>query len=433
MTLKIAVIGAGPSGIYVAEGIKKKLPDTMVDFIERLPTPFGLVRFGVAPDHQGTKKVINQYEKFFDQDGIRLIGNVEVGKDISVQDLQEHYDAVVIANGAREDKRLGIPGEDLDGVYGSAAFVSWYNSHPDYKDLSPIPEHAKSAIVIGNGNVAIDVARILVKSAEEMSDSDLADYTRAAIDKASISDVVIAGRRGPAEASFTPPELRELGKLEHALPVIEGAVIPDELPSHIDTSQPAGRIKGKVLDIFRSFTEMERDGKDKTIHLQFLASPTAFLGEEKVEAVQFERMELNEDGKPTGTGELFDIPADLVVSAIGYYSQPLAGVPFDEKLGRYPNEEGLIQDNLYVVGWGKRGPSGTIPTNRPCSFKTSQIIMDQITANPAKQGGQAIDKLLAEKGCKVTTFADWKAIDAAETKTEARQKIASVDEMLAII
>lgn len=433
MPLKIAVIGTGPSGMYVAEGIKKKLPDTEIDLIDRLPTPFGLVRYGVAPDHQGTKKVINLYEKFLAQEGVRLVGNIEVGKDISVAELKEAYDAVVIATGARKDKKLGIPGEDLTGVIGSSDFVNWYNSHPDYSDLNPIPSNSKAAVVIGNGNVAIDVARILVKSADEMADSDLASHSRVAIDAASIMDVTIAGRRGPAEASFTPPELRELGKLESALPNVTGAEIPSELPAHIDTSQPEGRIKSKVLDILKSFKELDKTTQDKSIILQFLASPTAFLGQDNVTAVQFERMEMNEEGQPVGTQELFEIPADLVVTAIGYRSVPITGVPFDEKLGRFPNDEGHIEDNLYVVGWGKRGPSGTIPTNRPDSFAVSRLIMETVTEDADKLGSNALDKLLSARNCRPTNLEDWNTIDAKEHANGMRQKISSVDEMLAIL
>lgn len=430
MPLKIAVIGTGPSGMYVAEGVKKKLPDTEIDLIDRLPTPFGLVRYGVAPDHQGTKKVINLYEKFLAQDGIRLVGNIEVGKDVSVAELRDAYDAVVIATGARKDKKLGIPGEELEGVIGSSDFVNWYNSHPDYSDLSPISSDSKAAVVIGNGNVAIDVARILVKSAEEMADSDLAEHSRKAIDAASIMNVTIAGRRGPAEASFTPPELRELGKLESALPNVTGAEVPSELPLHIDASQPEGRIKTKILDILRSFNDLEKTTQEKNITLQFLASPTAFLGQDKVTAVQFERMEMNEEGRPVGTQELFEIPADLVVTAIGYQSVPIPNVPFDEKLGRFPNIDGHIEDNLYVVGWGKRGPSGTIPTNRPDSFAVSRLIMENITADDNKEGSNALDKLLAERNCRPTDLSDWKTIDAKEHENGVRQKMSSIEEML---
>lgn len=433
MPLKVAVIGTGPSGMYVAEGIKKKLPDTEIDLIDRLPTPFGLVRYGVAPDHQGTKKVINLYEKFLAQDGIRLIGNIEVGKDVSVSELRDAYDVVVIATGARNDKKLGIPGENLAGVVGSSDFVNWYNSHPDYSKLNPISSDSKAAVVIGNGNVAIDVARILVKSAEEMADSDLALHSRNAIDAASIMDVTIAGRRGPAEASFTPPELRELGKLETALPNVTGAEIPSELPSHIDVNLPEGRIKTKILDILKSFGDLEKTTQEKNITLQFLASPTAFLGEDHVTSVQFERMEMNADGRPVGTQELFEIPADLIVTAIGYQSTPIAEVPFDEKLGRFPNQDGHIEGNLYVVGWGKRGPSGTIPTNRPDSFAVSRLIMESITADDNKNGSKTLDSLLASRGCRSTDLDDWKLIDTKEHANGVRQKISSIDEMLAVL
>ncbi len=430
MPLKIAVIGTGPSGIYVAEGIKKKLPDAEIDLIDRLPTPYGLVRFGVAPDHQGAKKVTNQYDKFLSQNGVRLLGNIEVGKDVTLPELRDLYDGVVIATGARKDKKMGIPGEELSGVIGSATFVNWYNSHPDFAELSPIPEHAKAVVVIGNGNVAIDIARVLVKSETEMADSDLAAHSRKAIDAAAIKDVTIAGRRGPAEASFTPPELRELGRLEEARPIVEGAVIPTELPNYIDQGLPTARIKTKILDIFRSFEGLDNKDLPKTIHLQFQASPIALIGDTFVTAVRFERMQMDGAGKPQGTGETFEVPADLVVSAIGYQSIPLADAPFDEKLGRFPNQDGHIEGNLFVVGWGKRGPSGTIPTNRPDSFVVSTLLMEKIVADKNKSGPSGLDHILSKRGCRPTSYADWKTIDAQEQSETRRHKICSIQEML---
>ncbi|WP_259780020.1 FAD-dependent oxidoreductase [Aestuariispira ectoiniformans] len=436
MTLTVAIIGSGPSGMYLADRLAKKLPDSQIDVIDRLPTPFGLVRAGVAPDHQGTKKVINQYEKLFSQPGIRFLGNVEVDRDVTIAELKQFYDAVVIATGAQVDRKLGIEGEDLKGVYGSAAFVGWYNGHPDYRDLTPVHHHIRSAVVIGNGNVSIDISRVLVKEPGEMEESDLCEHARAAIHNAEVETVYLAGRRGPIEASFTPPELRELGKLESAIPVIENTALPDDLPDWVDTSVPEGRVRSKNLEIFKSFQELDASSAQKKIHLLFQASPAAILGNDQgeVRAVRFERTEIDGNGKATGTGEFFEVPADLVVTAIGYRSRALAGVSFDDKRGGYPNEDGLIEENVYVVGWGKRGPSGTIPTNRADSFQVADRLIADLGDGQSKGGPEALNRLLVERGVRVTTAKDWQLIDQLEvnraTGPAPREKLTRVQDML---
>ena len=438
MSLTIAVIGTGPSGLYLADGILKKCPEAKIDLIDRLPTPYGLVRSGVAPDHQGTKNVVRQYDKLLAQENVRLLGNIEIGKDISADELREIYDILVIATGAQNDRQLGIPGEDLAGVYGSAEFVGWYNGHPDQADHGPIREGAKRAVVIGNGNVSIDISRVLIKEPEEMTESDLVAHARSPIHQASFASVHLVGRRGPVEASFTPPELRELGKLDMAVPVIENASIPEELPEEIDTNTPYGRIKAKNMEILRSFSDLDAKSAEKRVHLVFMASPVEILGDGQVEAVRFEKTKIGEVGRAIGTGEYFDIPADLVVTAIGYYSSPIPGLPFDEKKGIFPNEDGLIETGLYVVGWGKRGPSGTIPTNRPDSFQVANKILEEYgMAGKGKSGPDGLDKLIEERGLNPTGYEDWKKLEAEEESRASgeapREKITSVDEMLGII
>ena len=438
MSLSIAIIGTGPSALYAADGILKKMPDARIDLLDRLPTPYGLVRAGVAPDHLGTKNVMRQFDKTFEKANVRLIGNLEIGRDISVAELQEIYDAVIIATGAQKDRRLGIPGEDLNGVYGSAEFVGWYNGHPDQASLHPIPKGARQAVVIGNGNVSIDISRLLIKEEAELAESDLCAHARADIHDARISNVYLAGRRGPVEASFTPPELRELGKLEKAVPVIENATVPEELPDRIDTNIPAGRIKAKNMEIMRSFLELDAASADRKVHMLFCASPVEFLGEDKVTAVRFEKTAIDEKGQVSGTGEFLEIQADLVVTAIGYRSVPIAGVPFDEKRGRFPNNDGHIDGNLYVVGWGKRGPSGTIPTNRADSFLVANKILEDFQGvDGGREGPEALDSLIAHKELKPTSFEDWKAIEQAEEKNATapapREKFTSIPAMLAAI
>lgn len=436
MSLSVAIIGSGPSGMYVADRLAKKAPDATIDIIDRLPTPFGLVRAGVAPDHQGTKKVTNQYEKLLSQPNVRYLGNVEVDRDITLAELKFSYDAVVIAAGAQIDRKLGIKGEELRGVYGSGAFVGWYNGHPDHRDLDPVQHHIRSAVVIGNGNVSIDISRVLVKDPGEMTESDLCRHARDAIHGAQVETVYLVGRRGPIEASFTPPELRELGKLDSAVPVIENTTLPETLPNWVNTNIPEGRVRAKNLEILRSFQELEATSATKKIHLVFQANPVEFLGNEQgeVRAVRFEKTSIDDDGNAIGTGEFFDIPADLVVTAIGYRSSPLTGITFDEKRGIYPNEEGHIEDNVYVVGWGKRGPSGTIPTNRPDSFQVADRILADIGNGGEKPGPEALNRLLIERGTQVTTFADWQTIDGLEadraTAPAPREKFTRVEEML---
>ncbi|RED50917.1 FAD-dependent oxidoreductase [Aestuariispira insulae] len=438
MSLSIAIIGTGPSALYAADGILKKAPEARIDLIDRLPTPYGLVRFGVAPDHLGTKNVTRQFDKTFEKENVRLFGNLTVGHDITIEELKSRYDAVLLATGAQQDKTLGIEGEDLEGIYGSAAFVGWYNGHPDRFAKNPIAEHTRQAVVIGNGNVSIDISRLLIKEESELAESDICAHARKAILEAGIQNVYLAGRRGPLEASFTPPELRELGKLEKAVPVIENADIPDALPDSIDTSIPSGRVTAKNMEIMRSFADLEADKAERKIHLLFHASPVAFLGDRHVTAVRFEKTAIDDEGRAVGTGEFFEIPADLVVTAIGYRSRPIEGIPFDEKRGNFPNNDGHIEDNLYVVGWGKRGPSGTIPTNRADSFQVANKLLDDLAGQDSEKGGpDAFDSLIRDKGLSPTSFSDWKTIERAEeqnaTAPAPREKFTSIQDMLALL
>ena len=317
-------------------------------------------------------------------------------------------------------------------------FVGWYNGHPDRAAQSPLPGRAKQAVVIGNGNVAIDISRLLIKEKQELADSDICAHARQAIQEAGIQDVYLAGRRGPLEASFTPPELRELGRLEKAVPVIENAELPDELPAHIDTTTPAGRVTAKIVEIMRGFGDLDQEAASRKIHLLFQASPVAILGVGHVTAVRFEKTAVSSDGRASGTGEFFEIPADLVVTAIGYRSKPIEGIPFDDKRGLFPNTEGHIGDNLYVVGWGKRGPSGTIPTNRADSFQVVAKMLETITEPDSSKGGpSALDQLVTDKKLSPVSFEDWKKIEKVEienaTAPSPREKLTSVEEMLAVL
>lgn len=429
MTINVAVIGSGPSGFYTVEALKKSGQDVRIDMIERLPTPFGLIRGGVAPDHQTTKKVARVYEKTAQTDGVGYFGNVEVGRDVSLEELKEMYDAIVLAVGAPRDRKLGIPGEDKTGVFGSADFVGWYNGHPDFTDLKP-DLNTDTVVVIGNGNVAIDAARVLVKTEAEMAETDIAEHAAAAIRASAIKDVYMVGRRGPIEAKFTNVELREMGKLENSVPVIDAAVLPDSVEG--EWSDRDRRLKERNLATMKEFLEIDPAGKEKRVHFSFYAKPVEILGGDTVEAIRMERTRV-EDGRSVGTGEFFDIACGLVIPAIGYYSEPFPGVPFDEAKGIVIHEDGRVGDGIYAVGWIKRGPTGVIGSNKPDGETAATQILEDI-AEGSKPGHEALAALLAERNVRVVDYADWKKIDEAEAKSAKpgapRRKFVTIDEMV---
>ena len=398
MPLAIAIVGAGPAGCYAAERLARAAPDAAIDVIERLPTPYGLVRAGVAPDHQGTKAVERVLERALTRPNVAFFGNVEVGRDLSLAELRDLYDAVIVATGAPEDRRLGIPGEDLAGVFGSGAFTRWINGHPDAADLPVDLGRVRSAIVIGNGNVAIDVARVLAKSRGEMARSDLAPSIEAAIAAAPLEEIRIVGRRGPAEAHFAPLELEELGSLARATPIVDPAVVPQE----------GGN--AAVLKVLQHFSAVSDGAKPIRLHFDFHLKPQRFEGGSRVERAVFERQRPSREGY-SPTGETASFRADLVVSCIGYRSLSCGGLaPAD---GRFPNEDGRLEGGLYVVGWAKRGPSGTIPTNRSEAHAVADRLLAETTAS-GKPGSTALAAALTSRQRKPVAFAGWRAIDGAE-------------------
>lgn len=429
MTINVAVIGSGPSGFYTVEALKKSGKDVRVDMIERLPTPFGLIRGGVAPDHQTTKKVARVYEKTAQTEGVGYFGNVEVGRDVSLEELKGMYDAIVLAVGAPRDRKLGIPGEDKTGVFGSADFVGWYNGHPDFTDLKP-DLNTETVVVIGNGNVAIDAARVLVKTDAEMAATDIADHAAAAIRDSGITDVYMVGRRGPIEAKFTNVELREMGKLENCVPVVDAGVLPDSVEG--EWSDRDQRLKERNLATMKEFLDVDPAGKDKRVHFSFYAKPVEILGGAAVEGIRMERTRV-EDGRSVGTGEFFEIACGLVIPAIGYYSEPFPGVPFDEAAGIVVHEDGRVGDGVYAVGWIKRGPTGVIGSNKPDGETAANQILEDIT-DGAKPGHEALAALLAERSVRVVDYSDWKKIDEAEARSARegapRRKFVTVDDMV---
>lgn len=434
--LHIAIIGSGPAGYYTAEAAAKEWgEDVRVDVFDALPVPYGLIRTGVAPDHQSIKGVSRRYEKTAFSDSVRFVGNVRVGEDVSIEELQGLYDAVVLATGAPQDRTLDIPGNDLRNVIGSAAFVGWYNGHPQFADLAPNLA-GRHAVVIGMGNVALDVARILAKSEEEFTGSDIVAHAFDELRQSQIERITIVGRRGPHQIQMTPKELGELGELERATPHVAEADLPSEEEDAI--LEPGLRKSVAHLRQFAAIPDSERGTKPIVIDFAMFASPTAFLGDDMVAEVELERTGLVE-GRAVGTGETFRLPADLVVTCIGYRTSPIEGVPFDERAGRFANEDGRILPGLYCVGWARRGPTGTIGTNRPDGYALiEKIASDFDSADRKKKEGRAgFDRLAAERGLEIVTFQDWKRIEEAEAAAardgSPREKFVDVEAMMQAI
>ena len=428
----VAIVGSGPAGYYAAEALQKKYGDDVrIDIIDRLPVPYGLIRSGVAPDHQSIKAVSRRYEAVNLADNVRFVGNVSVGSDITITELQSIYDAVVLATGAPDDRPLGIAGEDLPGVIGSAAFVGWYNGHPDFAALTP-PLGGPGAVVVGNGNVALDVARILAKTRDEFTGADIVSHALDALDHKGIKRISILGRRGPHQIAMTPKELGELGHLASATPL----VAPEDFPPEADDAllEPGMR---KSVNHLRDFATNNAATKPIAIDFDFFAKPLAVEGDGKVERIIVERTRLDAELRSVGTGERYAIPCSLIVACIGYQTPPIEGVPYEHGRGRFANVDGRILPGLYCVGWARRGPSGTIGTNRPDSYAVVDCLAEDIGAGGGKGGRAALDTLLGERGVDIVTFRDWQKIEAAEVararEGAPREKFVDVAEMMAVL
>ncbi|MDT9012760.1 FAD-dependent oxidoreductase [Novosphingobium sp. APW14] len=428
----IAIIGSGPAGYYTAEAAQKQWGDDVrVDIFDMLPVPYGLIRTGVAPDHQSIKGVSRRYEGTALSDNVRFVGNVTIGEDLTIAELQGLYDAVVLATGAPNDKPAGIPGEGLNNVFGSAAFVGWYNGHPQFAKLGP-DLTGSTAVVIGNGNVALDVARILAKSASEFTGSDIVAHALHSLQRSRISRIVILGRRGPHQIAMTPKELGELAHLQRACPRVDLADLPADGEDLF--LEPGQRKSVSHLRSYAAIPEEFRADKPVEIDFDFFASPHAIMGDGKVGGIEVERTVLDADGRASGTGEIYTIPCSLVVTCIGYKSSPIPGVPFEESAGRFANDDGRILPGLYCVGWARRGPSGTIGTNRPDGFAVIELIAADIGDGADKVGRSGFDALAEARGLDVVTFRDWKKIEAAEEQRARdgapREKFVDVADMI---
>ena len=417
-SIRVAVIGSGPSGLYAADELSKHAA-VSVDVVDRLPCPYGLLRYGVAPDHLKMKSLEITLRKILERPRVRFLGGVELGASLGVDELREYYDAVIYATGSSVDRRLGIPGEDLPGSFSATEFVAWYCGHPD-AEVDTFTLDARSAVVVGVGNVAVDVARILAKTTQELSATDMPDHVLKVLGSSAISDIHILGRRGPAQAKFTTKELRELGELAHADVLVDPAELTLDAAGRelMETNKTVRR----NVETLQEWATRPRSDRPRRIHLRFLLAPVAVLGTAAVQALRCERTELDGSGGVIGTGETLTLPAQLLLRSVGYRGLPLPGVPFDERSGVIPHVAGRVQRDgcaapgEYVVGWIKRGPTGVIGTNKSDAKETVERLLQDLDTLPraARREPEMIIDALAQRGVQVVTWAGWKAIDAAE-------------------
>jgi ferredoxin--NADP+ reductase len=444
--LKVAIVGSGPAAFYAAGHLlASEDPPTEVDMIERLPTPWGLVRLGVAPDHPQLKTVSRAFEKIAARPGFRFLGNVEVGRDVTHAELAGIYDAVVYAVGSQTDRRLGIPGEDLPGSWPATELVAWYNGHPDFQELE-FDLSGERAVVIGNGNVALDVARMLALTSEELASTDTTDAAIEGIVGSGLREILVLGRRGPVQASWTSAELQELGDLAGADVLVDPAELELD-PASAAELEHSSNIVQRNVEILREFSERERSGKPRSVRLRFRASPVAIHGAERAEAVEIVRNRLEEDGRgsvravPTEEREV--IPCELVFRSVGYRGTGIPGMPFDERSGTIPNGGGRVLDasgallpGLYCAGWIKRGPTGVIGTNKKDATETVDHLLEDARAGRLPERGDGtLHELLAERGVEVVSYTGWERIDAVEKargepQGRPRVKLGTWDELL---
>jgi ferredoxin--NADP+ reductase len=449
--LRVAIVGAGPAGAFAAEQVLRRVGEVEIDLLERLPTPWGLLRSGVAPDHQEIKRLDERFDRETLARGCRFFGNVEVGVDVSHPELMEHYTAVVYATGAQTDKSLGIPGEDLPGSWAATEFVAWYNGHPDYRGLE-FDLSSRRAVVIGNGNVAADVTRLLTRSTAELERTDVADHALEALRDSRIEEVVVLGRRGPAQAAFTSTELRELGHMDGVDVVVDPADAELD-PLSLRWLDEAGTFTArKNVQLLREFAARPASGAPRRITLRFLRSPVEIRGAGKVEAVDICRNEIvrTDDGalRPRAVDDSLEtIECGLVLRSVGYRAVPLPDVPFDERSYVLPNDRGRVRGadgepfpGVYAVGWIKRGPTGILGTNKRDAAETVDRLAEDVASGALERRElpprDAIEALLAERNRELVTADGWRAIDAHERRRgeeaqRPRVKLASRDELLA--
>ncbi len=454
--IRVAIIGSGPSGFYAADHLLKQIePLITVDMYERLPTPFGLVRGGVAPDHEKIKSVTKLYSRIAAHERFSFYGNIEFGKDMTRWDLSDHYHGIIYATGAQTDRKLGIPGEDLPNSYAATEFVGWYNGHPDYHDYDFDLRGIKRAAVIGVGNVAMDVARILGRTPEELYQTDIADYALEALRYSEVEEIYVLGRRGPAQAAFSNPEIKELGEMADTDIIVDcdDASLDELSATHLKKARDRSAIRN--VKILQSYVDRGSTGKPRRIIMRFLVSPTEIIGRDKVEAIKLVKNELYLDERgslrPRATGNYELLPVDMVFRSVGYRGVPLPDVPFYDRWGTIPNDRGrvlkrhegreVVMGN-YVVGWIKRGPTGIIGTNKPDAIETAECFLADLAAGqvlqPVDSRGDAIIDMLEARKPTYITFDDWRVLDEIELQRGAavgrsRIKFTTVDEMLEVL
>ena len=432
--LRVAIVGAGPAGFYAAGHLFKQDDLTVeVDLYDKLPTPHGLVRVGVAPDHQKIKNVTRVFDKTAAAPGFRFFGNVTFGEHLTLEDVKRHYHQVCFTTGAQVDRRLGIPGEDLDGSYSATDFVAWYNGHPDFRDCTFDLSQERVA-VIGVGNVAVDVCRILCRTPEELAQTDITDYALEALRASNIKEIYMLGRRGPAQAAFTNPEAKELGELDAADVTVppDEAALDDLSRAELDADPDRGTVK--KVGMIQDFAQNEPSGKPKRLTLRFLVSPVEILddGTGHVDGMRVVKNELyrtdDDRLRPRATDRFEVLPVGLVFRSIGYYGVPLPGLPFHERWGIVPNENGRVVDpeanlpmqGVYVAGWIKRGPTGVIGTNKPDAADTVDAMLDDarngLHWTPEAPSADALERLVRERQPHFFSYADWQKIDELETE-----------------
>ena len=445
-SLRVAIVGSGPAGFYAADFLLKSArPEFEVDLFERFPTPFGLVRFGVAPDHQNIKRVTAAFERTAKSPRFRFLGNVEVGRSVSVEELRRSYDQVLFACGSASDRKLGIDGESLEGSYAATSFVGWYNGHPDYRSQQ-FRLDSERAVVVGMGNVALDVARVLVRDRAELAATDIAAYALESLEKSLIRQVVLLGRRGPAQAAFDQGELESIADLDGV-----GVYLDEGLDrALLEPSHELSAAARKNVEYLRTLPVVSTAKEPRRVILRFLASPVALLGDGRVERVRVEQNRLEPDGKggfsAVGAGDFDEIEAGLVLRSIGYRGIPMPGVPFDERGGVIPNRDGRVLEapggavipGLYAVGWIKRGPTGLIGTNKSDAKQTVSLMLEDAASRRSRRKADApvVDALLAARGLRVVTLDDWHRLDALETehgklRGKVREKFYAIEDMLA--
>lgn len=442
--IRVAVIGSGPSGLYAADALIKQTDFAVsVDVIEKLPTPYGLVRYGVAPDHLKIKSVTAVFQKTLSAPNVRLLGNVEFGKDLSHADLKKHYHAVVYTFGASSDRNLGIPGEDLTGSTSATEFVAWYNGHPDAKDKNFDLDNISGVAVVGAGNVAIDVTRILAKTYDEMFVSDIAAHALEALKTSTVKDVYMLARRGAAQAKFTTKELRELGELVEADILVDPANIELDEASAASIASDIPMLKN--IEIMQEFSHKPVEGKPRRVHLKFLVSPVEILGTKNVEGLKIEHNKLDENMNAVGSGEFETLPVQMVLRSVGYKGLPMEGVPYNARKGTIENDTGRVtRDGAVVVGeycagWIKRGPSGVIGTNKADAVESVKLLLEDAASfgDIESPSPESVSELLASRGVKVFGMSDWMKLDALEQETgkalgRPRVKVVDLDKMLTI-